>query len=101
MRVIRDEPFEAQGPANRRMAVVLQRATLVALVVALAGVAVPGAAGEGIAWVAFGLVIAVPLGRICWLAARWASRREWLFSLLAVALVVIVSVGGVLALAQG
>lgn len=101
MRVVQDEPFEAQGRANGAMSAVLQRATAVAVVVALLGVVVPGGAGVAVAWGAFVMVVAVPLLRITWLALRWASRRDYAFSLLAATLLAIVAVGGVLALLQG
>lgn len=100
MRVKQDEPFEIQPRANGAMANVLQRLSVIALGVGLAGTLLPGPLGEGSAWAAFGLVVAAPLARVGWLAVRWIARRDYLFSLIAFGLLLVVVVGGVLAIRQ-
>lgn len=100
MRVKQDEPFEIQPRANGVMANVLQRLSLIALGVGLAGTLLPGPSGDAFAWAACGLVVAAPLARVGWLGVRWIARRDYLFSLIAFGLLLVVVVGGVLAIRQ-
>lgn len=59
------------NPARRRLSAVLNREVPVVLV--LGGVAwvAPGITSDVAGWVMVGVLVATPLGRIAWLAARW------------------------------
>lgn len=69
----------------------LRSVTAVALGTALAGLAVPA-----LAVVAVGLVSAVPLVRVVWLAIRFAQERDWRFVAVALGVVSVVLTGVVL-----
>ena len=98
MRVKQDEPFDVQPRANAALARFLRVGTVVALVLSLSGVFVPGTVGRALAWGAFGVVAAFPLGRVGYLGMRWIARGDYLFSLLAFGLLATVAIGGILAL---
>jgi uncharacterized membrane protein len=65
--------------------------------VALAGVLLPGRAGNVVAAVALGIVVATPLLRLVWLAVRWARKGDWRYCGVATAVLVIVASGALLA----
>lgn len=98
--VRQDEPFEIQPRANGAMATVLQRASVVALVLGLVGALAPGPVGPVAAWGAVGCVIAVPLARVGWLAFRWIARRDYRYAVTAFGLLGVVAIGGVAAVVQ-
>lgn len=85
------------GEASPLAAIALRRMTWVVVGVTVLGLAVPGAAGTAIAWVAVGLLIAVPVARVLWLGTRWFNRGDTRFALTAVALVSTLVAGAVLA----
>lgn len=91
------------GPADdpratrqRRLSAFLRAATVAAFVVALAGLLLPGHAATiaGVAMV--GLLVAVPLLRLGWLATRWLRKGDRRFAVVALTLAVIVVTGAAL-----
>lgn len=69
----------------------------VALVLALAGTAVPGSTGDALDAAAIAVVVIAPLLRVAWLAQRWFRRGDPRFGL--VALGVLAVVGAAVAVA--
>jgi len=67
------------------------------LVVSIVGGLLGGQVGRGLAAVAVAAVIAGPLARVCWLLLRWTQERDARFVLLGIAVIVVVSSGGVMA----
>jgi hypothetical protein len=85
-----------QAAAEETAGLVTARSLIVVAVLCAVGVVVPGAT-----WVAaagIGIVTAIPLVRVAWLAVRWARIRDARYALVAVALLVLVAVGPVVAL---
>lgn len=72
----------------------LRSVTAIALATAVAGLTVPA-----LTVVAVGLVSAVPLVRVLWLAIRYAQERDWRFVTTALGVLTIVLTGVVLAAA--
>ena len=81
-----------------RMIQVLRLFTKLAFVAAVAGLVVPGPVGKAAATVAVGVVVGAPLIRVAWLAARWYRRGDRRYAAVAMALLVVVGTGSVLAL---
>lgn len=77
----------------------LQVAAAVVLVLGVAGALLPGAAGERAGTAALAVVVATPLVRVAWLAARWCRRGDVRFALAAAALLVVVGAGAAIAAA--
>lgn len=100
MSVKQDEPFEIQPRANGIMARALQVATAAALVLGIVGALVPAPGGTAAAWTGFGVIVAVPLGRVAWLGLRWIQRRDYRFALIAFGLLGVVVVGAIAAVLQ-
>lgn len=71
----------------------LRVATAVAFVLGLLGAALPGDGGRAAATAAVAVVVAVPLVRVAWLAARWARRGDARFAVLAALLLAVVATG--------
>ncbi|MGI9017351.1 MAG: hypothetical protein ACR2HR_09665 [Euzebya sp.] len=99
--VRQDEPFEIQPQANGVMARALQVATAAALILGVVGAVLPGSWGKAAAWAAVGVVVVVPLGRVCWLGVRWVQRRDYRYAAIAFALLGIVVAGAVVAALVG
>ena len=89
-----------QADAEERVGLVISGTLIVAAVLALVGVAVPGDWGTGIAIAALVIVTAIPIMRVGWLAKRWAGQRDTKFAWAAVVLLVLVAVGPIIALLQ-
>lgn len=85
-----------QAAAEERVGFVTSRSLLVVAVACALGVAVPGA--TWLAAVGIGVVTAIPLVRVAWLAVRWARIGDLRYVVVAVALLVLVAVGPVVAL---
>jgi len=69
----------------------------VVLVVSVVGGLLDGLVGRTLSTVAVAAVVAAPLLRVCWLLLRWAQERDARFVLLGIAVIVVVSSGGVMA----
>ncbi|HVW33106.1 MAG TPA: hypothetical protein VHL53_11245 [Acidimicrobiia bacterium] len=81
-----------------RMIGALRLLLRVAFVTALAGLLLPDPAGDVAAAVAVVIVVAAPLVRVGWLAIRWYRRGDRRFAAVAVALLLVVAIGSVLAI---
>ena len=81
-----------------RMIQVLRLLTGLAFVAAVAGVALPGPAGEVASGAAVAVVVGAPLLRVAWLAVRWYRRGDRRYASVAAALLLVVGTGSVLAL---
>lgn len=95
-----NRPFEVQPRANGAMATALQRTTLLALLLGIAGAVAPDPVGSVAGWSAVATVAAAPLGRVVWLAIRWVERRDCRFAATAAGLLLVVLAGAGLALLQ-
>jgi cytochrome c oxidase subunit IV len=89
-------PSPTQAADDLRLAGWLRWATIVTLVLALAGVVTPGSVGRGLDTAAVVTVVAVPLLRVAALAVRWLREGDRRFALVALALLGIVAVGALL-----
>lgn len=85
-----------QAAAEERAGLVTSRSLIVVAVLCAIGVAAPGA--TWLAAVGIGVVTAIPLVRVAWLAVRWVRIRDVRYVVVAVALLVLVAVGPVVAL---
>jgi hypothetical protein len=99
-----DEPHEGAGPGPHPLVgrqAALARALWVvgiaAWCLAGAGVVLPGRAGEIAATALVVVLIAAPVGRVAWLAARWIHRGDPKFAAVAIGLIVIVLSGALVA----
>lgn len=83
---------------QRQLVAFLRGALVLALLLALGGVVLPGDAGRysGVALVA--ILVAVPVVRVAWLLVRWVRRGDPRFAAAAAALLAVVAVGAVAAL---
>ena len=97
-RVGRALDLRRSGPFRyARMSAMLGVLTRVAFVAALAGLLLPAPVGPAASAVAVTVVVAAPLLRVAWLAARWYVRGDRRYALVAAALLVVVGAGSVLA----
>lgn len=92
-------PDPTQAAADARLGDAIQRLLIVVAVCAAAGAAL-GDRGRALEWVAVGLIVAVPIARVGWLAVRWWRQGDRRFVVLALLLLVLVAVGPVTALLQ-
>ncbi|MNC90237.1 hypothetical protein D3C83_63120 [compost metagenome] len=69
-----------------------------ALATALAGLLLPDPVGPVASAVAVAVVAVAPLLRVAWLAVRWSGRGDRRYAAVAVALLLIIGCGSVLAL---
>jgi hypothetical protein len=81
-----------------RMVQALRLFSRLALGAALAGLLLPDPAGTVASALAVAVVVAAPLFRVAWLAARWYRRGDRRYAAVAVGLLLIVGCGCVLAL---
>ena len=83
---------------QRHLVTFLRVALVVAVVLALGGVVLPGDAGRtaGVAVVA--TLVAVPVVRVAWLLVRWVPRGDRRYAEVAAALLVVVACGAAAAL---
>ncbi|HEV7686640.1 MAG TPA: hypothetical protein VGQ80_08725 [Acidimicrobiia bacterium] len=81
-----------------RMIRVLRLLTRLAFVAALAGLLLPDPAGKAAAGMAVAIVVGSPLLRVAWLAVRWYRRGDRRYAAVAVALLIVVGTGSVIAL---
>ena len=63
----------------------------------LLALVLPGAAGRAAAIVSIAVIVGAPLTRVGWLAVRWAHKGDLRFALAASAVLVVVTVGVLLA----
>jgi hypothetical protein len=84
---------------GRRQAPALRAASLIAFGVAAAALLLPGVLGDACAIAAVVVVTAAPLLRVGWLVFRWSQERDWRFVGIGVGLLMIVSLGGLAAVA--
>ena len=89
-----------QAGAEERVGLVISGTLIVAAVLALVGVLVPGGWGTGLAAAAIVIVTAIPIVRVGWLVKRWAGQRDMKFAWAAVVLLALVAVGPIIALIQ-
>lgn len=97
-----DEPIGASGLAREpldQLARGLWSVVLLATALAGLGLAVPGSVGDGIATAAVALVLAAPLLRVLWLVVAWWHTGDRRFVVIGSALLLVVALGGALALA--
>ena len=80
-----------------RTATLLRVTTVAVAVTAAAALALGPTAGTTAAWVAIGLLVAAPLVRVGWLAARWFRRGDLRFGFAACVVLAIVVAGVLLA----
>lgn len=88
-----------QAAAEERLGELIWRVVLAVAALAAAGAAIPG--GRWLDGVAIGVLVAIPLARVAWLAVRWWAIRDRRYALAAAVLVVLVSVGPIVALLAG
>ena len=81
-----------------RMIRALRLLSWVAFGAALAGVLLPDPVGDAASATAVGVVVAVPLLRVAWLAVRWYRRGDRRYAAVAAGLLLIVAAGSLLAL---
>lgn len=86
----------SQHDAEERLGRVISRTLIVIAVLAIVGIAVPG--GDPVALVGIGVAAAIPIGRVAWLAWRWARIRDMRYMWAAVLLLVLIAAGPVIAL---
>ena len=80
-----------------RMIRALRLLSWVAFGAALAGVILPDPVGNAAGATAVGVVVAVPLMRVAWLAIRWYRRGDRRYAAVAAGVLLIVGAGSVLA----
>jgi cytochrome c oxidase subunit IV len=93
---VSNHPSPTQAADDLRLAGWLRWATIGALVLAVAGLLLPGSVGRGFDTAAVVTVVAVPLLRVATLAVRWLREGDRRFALVAVALLAIVGGGALL-----
>lgn len=81
-----------------RMGHALRLLSRLALGAALAGLLLPDPIGKVASALAVAVVVAAPLLRVTWLAVRWYGRGDRRYAAVAVALLLIIGCGSVLAL---
>ena len=89
-----------QAGAEERVGLAISGTLIVAAVLALVGVLVPGEWGTGVAAAAIVIVTAIPIVRVGWLVKRWAGQRDTKYAWAAVVLLALVAVGPIIALVQ-
>jgi hypothetical protein len=89
-------PFDPRVGRQRHLTGFLRIATVVVLAAAGLGVLLPPDPGRSAATVMVGLLIAIPLIRLLWLALRWLHKGDRRFAALALLLVLLVGVGALL-----
>lgn len=85
----------SQHDAEERVGRVIARVIVVAAVLAVLGIALPG--GDPIAVAGICLAAAVPIARVAWLAIRWARIGDLRFMWAAVLLLVLIGAGPLIA----
>lgn len=85
-----------QSGAEERVGLVTSRTLVLVAVLCGLGVIVPG--GGWLAAVGIGVVTAIPLVRVAWLAVRWARIRDTRYVVVAVVLLALIAVGPIVAL---
>lgn len=88
-----------QAVAEERLGERIGRVLVVVAALAIAGLVVPGA--RWLDGVAIGVLVAIPLVRVAWLAVRWWAIRDRRYALAAVVLLVLVAIGPLVALLAG
>lgn len=88
---------ETAPSGDDRVAACLRAAVALAFALAVAGLALPGRAGQFAAWAMVVTLIAVPFARVAWLATRWAHAPDWRFFSAGVGLLVLTAVGALVA----
>ena len=73
-----------------RLLLFLRAATVVAMVLAVVALLVPGSGGRAAGYAVVATLVVVPLLRVAWLAQRWARRGDWRYATVACGLLVIV-----------
>lgn len=86
----------AQRDAEERLGVVISRVLLAVGLLATLGLVIPG--GSGFAWAAVVVAVAIPIVRVIWLTVRWAKLKDTRFVWAAVALLLLIAVGPIIAL---
>lgn len=89
-----------QAGAEERVGLAISGTLVVAAVLALVGVMVPGDRGTGLAAAAIIIVTAIPIVRVGWLVKRWVGQRDMKFAWAAVVLLALVAVGPIIAFIQ-
>jgi hypothetical protein len=69
----------------------------VAAATSMLALLLPGAAGRAAAIVSIAVIVGAPLTRVGWLAVRWGHKGDGRFALAATAVLLVVSVGVLLA----
>ncbi len=82
---------------QRHLIRALDVAVLLVGAVAALALVVPPALGEQLAWSVVAVVAAVPVGRVAWLAVRWARLGDLRYATIAAWLIVVVTGGALLA----
>lgn len=83
---------------QRHLVAFLRVLYVIAFALALGGVLLPGELGDAAGAGLVTMLIAAPVLRIAWLAARWVRRRDLRFAAVAVGLLVVIGVGALTAL---
>jgi len=89
-------PFNPRVDRQRRLARFLRVGAVITFVVAVAALVAPGRAGTSFGVAMVGVLVAVPLIRLAWLARRWLRKGDRRFALVALLLALIVSAGAFL-----
>lgn len=85
----------AQREAEEWLGRVIARTLVVVAIFAALGLAIPSA--EVFAWFSVGVALLIPIARVFWLAVRWARLRDARYVWAAVALLILIAVGPVIA----
>jgi hypothetical protein len=88
------EPVDPRADRQAALVAFLRGAGVVCFVLAVAAL-VPGEAGRVARGGVLGLLLAVPLARALWLAARWAVKGDGRYAAVAVAAAAIAACGAV------
>lgn len=89
-----------QAGAEERVGLAISGTLVVAAVLALVGVMVPGNWGTGLAAIAIIIVTAIPIVRVGWLVKRWMGQHDMKYAWAAVVLLALVAVGPIIAFIQ-
>ncbi|QGG95333.1 hypothetical protein [Actinomarinicola tropica] len=90
--------MSAPGPhplvgRQRHLVTFLRALYVLAFALALAGVVLPGEAGDAAGTALVATLVAAPVLRIAWLLVRWIRRRDLRFAAVAFGLLVVIGAG--------
>jgi hypothetical protein len=85
-----------QNAAEERLGRVIARVLIAVGVLAAVSLVMPN--GDVVGWISVSIAMAIPVGRVGWLAVRWARIRDTRYVIAAVILLMLIAVGPAVAL---